>query len=128
MQKYATSYDEISDITLFPKIKFLEKHGFFFIEKIVQRDLRNAVAHQDYMINSNGEIELYRKKKLVRTITFKELADIAGNITELFSITIETFGEKMGVDQKKIMEGLSTLSLEQMITMVTQYTKNKFGK
>ena len=88
LQRFVTSFDEISDIPLYIKSKFLEAHGFWFIEDFLQKDLRNAIAHPDYLINERGEIELYRRQKRKRIIELSELAEISSEDFDLLRFSL----------------------------------------
>lgn len=128
LQRFVTSFDEISDIPFYIKAKFLEAHGFWFIEDFLQKDLRNAIAHQDYLINEKGEIELYRRQKRTRIIELSELAEISSNITRLYTVTIPVFGDKIGVDLDRVFSELSKLTLDEMFSLAKKLAKENIGK
>jgi len=54
--KFITSFNEIFEIPLSTRLKFLNLHGFSFFSETCSRKLRNAVAHQDFNIESDGSI------------------------------------------------------------------------
>ena len=55
--KFASSFEDIPDIELSVKLKFLAKHGFEFLSEICPRDIRNMIAHNDFIIQEDGTIE-----------------------------------------------------------------------
>lgn len=128
LRRFVKDFNEISDIPLSIKSKFLEAHGFWFIEDFLQLDLRNAVAHQDYLINEKGEIDLYRRQKITRSIDLSELAEIASSITKLYELTIQVSGEKLGVDLEKAFLELSKLSLDEVFSIVTRLAEENIKK
>lgn len=77
-QKFVSSFDELFEVPLSVRLTFLEKHGFKFFSEICPKDIRNAVAHQDFNIESDGTIYYKeRKKKLAKEDSEKILMDIA---------------------------------------------------
>lgn len=77
-QRFISSFEEISLIPLAIKLKFLERHGFDFFTGLCHRELRNAVTHQDYRFDSNGDI-IYGKKNA--RLKMQDLAEIIKNIS-----------------------------------------------
>jgi hypothetical protein len=65
-------------IPLTVKLKFLERHDFDFFTGLCHRELRNAVAHQDYQFDSNGDV-IYGKENVRLKMT--DLAEIIKNIS-----------------------------------------------
>lgn len=57
--KYVTSVEDIAIISMFSKIKFLNRHDFNELTKYYDnslRDYRNAIAHHKYTIDENGHV------------------------------------------------------------------------
>jgi len=53
---HVTSFEELADIDLGFKLKFLKDNGINIAEKIVDRELRNIIAHLKFRILENGDI------------------------------------------------------------------------
>ena len=53
--------------------QFLKKHGFNFLSEICPRDIRNMVAHSDFVIQEDGTIQSITKRKSFYSL--KQLTD-----------------------------------------------------
>ncbi|MEE9458737.1 MAG: hypothetical protein V3V84_03120 [Candidatus Bathyarchaeia archaeon] len=62
-QKFISSFNELFDLPLFLRLRFLNKHGFEFLSEIIPRKIRNDIAHQNFKIESDGTILLSKKGK-----------------------------------------------------------------
>ena len=54
--KHVTSFEELADIDLEFKLKFLKDNGINIAERIVDRELRNIIAHLKFRILENGDV------------------------------------------------------------------------
>ena len=54
--EFIDSYRKLDKIDLFVKMQFLERHGFTFITRAIDRNLRNCIAHLEYTVNEDGTI------------------------------------------------------------------------
>lgn len=54
--KHVTSFEELADIDLGFKLKFLKDNGINIAERIVDRELRNIIAHLKFRILENGDV------------------------------------------------------------------------
>jgi hypothetical protein len=70
-QKFVSSFDELFEIRLFIKLEFLKKHGFGFLSEICSKEIRNAIAHQNFKIEPDGTVRLKNERKY----TQKELRE-----------------------------------------------------
>jgi len=87
-QKFVSSFEELSEVPLSIKLKFLDIHGFDFFSDICRTDLRNAVAHQDFSIESDGTIYIKKgKKKILK----QDSEEIIHDLTELINVLTDTF-------------------------------------
>lgn len=85
-QKFISSFEEIARMSLFIKLEFLERHGFKSFSKICPRKVRNAVAHYDFRIESEGTIVIEGQK-----LTRRESANIIHNIAEMLNLLSKNF-------------------------------------
>jgi len=74
-ERFVYSLEDISDIILAIKIKFLKTHGFDYFEVVCAKDIRNAVAHQNIEIEENGTLITNKKRKY----GLEKLASISDN-------------------------------------------------
>ena len=84
-QRFVSSFDELFEVRLSVRLKFLEKHGFEFFSEICPKNIRNATAHLDFNIGSDGTIHLKRGKKYAK----KELESVISNIVRLVKLLDE---------------------------------------
>ena len=67
-KRYADSVDDLFyNITLNNKVTFLKNNNFAFMSKICPRDIRNAIAHQDFIIESDGTVTILKTGKKITT-------------------------------------------------------------
>lgn len=128
-QKYARSYTDVSDVSLRIKTRFLEDHGFDFIEDFVNRDIRNAIAHQEYLIRDNGEIEIYRNQRIKKILTIEDMNQISSNISRLLGTSVQIFAEKSGLDINQVMKNFQGLTFEEILQKTSEpLFEEDFGK
>jgi len=85
---FVTEFDELSKVSLNQKIFFLEKHGFYNLSNLFNRNFRNAVAHLSLFSSPNHQspksvIQYYQskgKKRKITEITLEELEKWNRNI------------------------------------------------
>lgn len=98
-----TNLKEINEETLFNKLIFLKENGFSLISDSCDRDLRNSIAHMDFIVFENGSLT-YEKMRKVTTITKDDLEAKIGrllNVSHCISESIRKFYEfKYGSSQK----------------------------
>ena len=87
--KFVSSYDELSEVRLSARLKFLERHGFGFFSEICPKDIRNAIAHMNFIIDSKGTIHLKRPTK---QYTKEELQKKIEDIVKMVSLFNEVWG------------------------------------
>ncbi len=78
--KYAKTFDEIEEVDLAFKMKFLKEHNFAELVKNEHRihKLRNSVAHVFYEIEPNGDLKFGKEK--VSSKNYAEYYDYLRNI------------------------------------------------
>jgi len=91
-KRYADSFDELHKIRLVDRLKFLKKNGFDFMSKICPRELRNAIAHMDFRIDSDGTVILLKTgKNGEKKVKPDELKNRVNNISQF----IEKFSNNL---------------------------------
>ncbi len=81
--EFVDSFKKILQINLYTKLNFLTRHGFSFFSIICDRRLRNAIAHHDFKIGSNGEIIL-KDREITRVELVKKINDLLKLINIFF--------------------------------------------
>ena len=64
--KFVKSYDGLDKVILFIKLQFVEEHGFKFITDVFDRELRNCIAHLNFVVKDDGTIEKLSGEKLTK--------------------------------------------------------------
>jgi len=84
---YVYSYEEIKDLDLFVKLEYLgNKYKTSWEKNIadcVNRDLRNSVAHLDYLVNDDGTVIYGKKREKVNSE--QEVKSLMTNIYLIFT-------------------------------------------
>ncbi len=88
-QKFVSSFDELFSVSLSVKLKFLKKHGFGFMPEICSREIRNAVAHQDFKIEPDGTVYTMKDGKIYSKFTKKDLTEKIENALRLIELLAE---------------------------------------
>ena len=76
--------DDLRQIRLMSKLRFLESHGFAFFSDICDRNLRNAIAHQDFKVDREGVVLIKKGKK--KEYTFIDLIKMDENCRSVMNI------------------------------------------
>lgn len=87
---HATSFDDLKNATLASKLAFLRRNGLTECAKLIDRKLRNDIAHLSFEIDSQGKIKTKHCKEL----------DIENRIFTFirhFQIIIQIIGEAQHV-------------------------------
>jgi hypothetical protein len=82
---FASSFEDIFDVDLSVKMKFLEKHGCGFLTEVCPRGIRNAIAHSAFVIEEDGAVKITEKGK-DKTYSLAQLTDILENMYILITI------------------------------------------
>ncbi len=56
-KRIAQTYEDLERINLSSKLKFLVENGLGFAVKQIDRNLRNCIAHQDFIIFNDGSVK-----------------------------------------------------------------------
>jgi hypothetical protein len=84
--QFAKSYEDIQNIDMYIKEQFLDLHGFDFVTSALDRELRNCIAHQDFVIFEDGNIKNLKNQELIDIE--KKVGDLQLTCT-LISVTIQ---------------------------------------
>jgi uncharacterized protein (UPF0335 family) len=63
--KYVETYRDLEKIDLYVKEQFLSAYGFGFCASVIDRELRNCIAHQDYVIFDDGKIKNLKTGQMI---------------------------------------------------------------
>ena len=63
--KKIKKFEDLYKPTLDRKLNFLKRHGFQEVSDICNKELRNSIAHNDFLIKPNGEIAYIVDNKTV---------------------------------------------------------------
>jgi hypothetical protein len=69
--KFLKDQKELDKLDFYFKLQFLEKHDFEFVVKAFDRDLRNAIAHLDFLIKEDGNIVSRKSGQKIGNVTDK---------------------------------------------------------
>lgn len=81
-QKFISSFEDVFEMPLATRLKFLNNHGFDFFSEICPRKVRNAVAHQNFKIMSDGSIHWNGNELALSKL--KEINERMMDIVQLF--------------------------------------------
>ena len=90
-QDYIRKYDDVQQIPYYQKIKFLNHHNFSFIEELSSREFRNAIAHQNYSIDKEGNVLIYKKSRISKKISMEEMNIKLKNIYMFLCLFTKSF-------------------------------------
>jgi len=90
-QDFIIKYDDVQRIPLYQKIKLLDHHDFPFIEDLCSREIRNSIAHQNYSIDKEGNLLIYKKNRISKKISLKEMNKKISNIYKFLHIFTKSF-------------------------------------
>jgi hypothetical protein len=68
-RRFVSSFEDLTDVALNVKMKFLEMHDFTLLSDICPRKIRNAVAYNDFTIDSDGAACIQGEKFPLRRLT-----------------------------------------------------------
>jgi hypothetical protein len=77
---FVSSFDDLFRVSMFVRETFLEQHGFGFFRELCNRELRNAIAHQNFKIEKNGDVFILKKRKIVKKLTYLHLLSVSNKI------------------------------------------------
>jgi hypothetical protein len=68
---FVEDYEKLKKIDLYVKCQFLKKHEFDLLADSVDRDLRNCIAHLNFIVNEDGSILNKKTKKKIEDLIQK---------------------------------------------------------
>lgn len=111
-QFFVSSFDNVAGVRLAVKLKFLKLHGLDFIDRFAHRDLRNAFAHQNYIIDNDGNVITYKGRNRGITYSVDELADILESLRKLMEVNLRVIASKLNMEFDVFVELLQSLGID----------------
>jgi len=100
---YVSSLDDLKSVDVFHKIEFLKRHDYGFMKDLYPRQIRNAIAHANYLIKPDGSIVTYNNKgNPQKLISSEQLEKIIKNIFYFVIVLTQTSPEEL----EKMIEDL----------------------
>jgi hypothetical protein len=82
-QKYVHGLKDIGMVDVYTKLNFLEEHNFALLRREEDEELRNKIAHHDFIIDSSGKVFIHNKEVNVG-LRFNELSSFTHKVFETF--------------------------------------------
>lgn len=79
-QKYVHGLEEIGKVDVYTKLNFLKEHKFGLLERKEEQEIRNKIAHHDFIIDNSGKVFIAGKE-----------VDIGSKFNALTSFTHKVF-------------------------------------
>lgn len=79
-QKYVHGLKEIGKVDVYTKLNFLKEHKFELLERKEEEEIRNKIAHHDFVIDNSGKVFIGEKE-----------VDIGSKFNELTRFTHKVF-------------------------------------
>lgn len=89
--RFIDSYLQLKKLDLFVKIQFIEKHGFKNLTNAIDRNLRNCIAHLDFLVDEMGNITNTRTGEIFE---YNENG-LNNKITKKFVYALAVFGQTL---------------------------------
>ena len=70
--KKVTNFDELNDVRLSNRLKFMKKRGYGEIADLCNVKIRNAIAHNDYYIDGKGAVIIVSNREKINYSTLNE--------------------------------------------------------
>ena len=81
--RYAKTLEEIAEVTISIKLKFLEEHNFGIFKRKEDEKLRNKIAHHDFTVDNSGKVRI-KEQEVDFSSRFSELIDFTKKVFETF--------------------------------------------
>jgi len=106
---HATSLSDLENSSLGVKIKFLERCNLKKSTKLIDKDLRNSIAHLNFKINDDGTLSARSREKKKKNIDiYQKISEFYGKYLMLFHIFGEiqqhVFAEKFEAERCKTIK------------------------
>ena len=92
-REFVSSFEDILDLQLDVKMKFLEKHGYGFLCEFCPKDIRNAIAHSSFAVEQDGRVRLLGKRRKVFSLA--ELTGIVQDMMVIGSLVSDIWAEEL---------------------------------
>ena len=73
--KKVTQFDDLNDVSLSNRLKFMRKRGYDDIADLCNVKIRNAIAHNDYYINGKGAFIIVSSREKINYSILNEYID-----------------------------------------------------
>jgi len=117
--KFAKKCGDLDQIDIYVKLQFLKEHGFRSIVEAFDRKLRNATAHQKFIVEDNGDI--------IDSMTHKKIADsksMRQKIRKLIGVSAVTtyaIGSELFSSCIRVI-GKEKLAIETSLSLIKNHT------
>jgi hypothetical protein len=78
--KYVKSLNDVGRVDVYTKLNFLEEHGFGLLKRSIDMELRNKIAHHDFVIDESGKAFVAKKE-----------VDVGARFNDLLSFDHQVF-------------------------------------
>ena len=93
-RQYVDSIEEIGEVDLSTKLKFLDRHDFGLINRKQDQKLRNKIAHHNYYFDESGKIRSgYEHIDIISR--FVDFATFAGDVFITLCTCLDAVCEKL---------------------------------
>jgi hypothetical protein len=82
--KYVKSLNDVGRVDVYTKLNFLEEHGFGLLRRSIDMELRNKIAHHDFVIDDSGKT-LVANKEVDVGARFEDLLSFDSQVYDVFS-------------------------------------------
>lgn|SRR2546425_9019089 len=97
-RSYVKSLEDVEQLPLADRLRFLSRHGWQEAEQAVDRDLRNAVAHANYKLQEDGTIVVAGRTLSVERDEFNRKTEALRDFVYGFWVALNKFFvERYGV-------------------------------
>lgn len=84
--KFVKNYEELNEVPLSVKLKFIKRHGLEFIAVAYDKKLRNSIAHLGFIVNDDGSIVDRKTGKITKDV--REKTDSFGSVCAVTMLAI----------------------------------------
>ena len=97
-KKTINTMNEIREESLYKKLTFLNDNGFSLISDICDRDLRNSIAHMNFILNSDGSVQYNNNVNGISKIELENKIEKTLNVCHCLSESyMQFFGKQLGL-------------------------------
>jgi hypothetical protein len=82
-QKCVHGLEEIGKVDVYTKLNFLKEHKFGLLERKEEEEIRNKIAHHDFVIDNSGKVSI-KGKEVDISLKFNELTSFTHKVFMAF--------------------------------------------